>query len=73
VLAVSKDPHELLLLIVCGMPGDGAMEIAAFWGGGFEDEGTKLVDFAVGEEEVEEGFCREEARDADEEFLGQVE
>jgi hypothetical protein len=54
------------------MPVDGALELAAFCRGCFEDEGAELVDFAVDEDEAEEAFCGEEARDSDEEFFREV-
>jgi hypothetical protein len=54
LLAVFEDPHELPLLIVCGMVGDGALKVSTFRGGCFEHEGAKLVDFAIDEEEATE-------------------
>jgi hypothetical protein len=54
LLAVSEDPHELLLFIVCGMVGDGALEVSTFRGGCFEHEVAELVDSAVDEEEAAE-------------------
>jgi hypothetical protein len=42
------------------MPVDGALELATFCCGCFEDEGAELVELAVDEDKVEERFRGEE-------------